>query len=185
MLPNIGNLIKCIFQIPLYLPHYCLCNKIIKEDTSNFNIYGAPEILRFFYLMSCDKYFHELFFFRIRKKLARKLLYQKHSTFIIPRDVEIGSNLILDHPFSTILNAKQIGDNFRCKNNITIGNKNDNDSLRPVIGNNVYVGANAVVIGDIIIGDNAIIGAGAVVTKDIPKNAVVVGNPAKIIKYQS
>ena len=91
----------------------------------------------------------------------------------------------MDHPFSTILNAKSIGDNFRCKNNITIGNTNDNDSLRPQIGNNVYIGANAVVIGNITIGDNVVIGAGAVVTKDLPPCAIVVGNPAKIIKHKS
>lgn len=95
MLSNIGNLVKCIFLIPLYLPHYSLCNKTINEDASNFKIYGVPECLRFFYLISCDDFFHELFFFRIRKKRMRKFLYQKHSTFIIPRDVEIGSNIIL------------------------------------------------------------------------------------------
>lgn len=184
MLSNIGNLVKCIFQIPLYLPHYCLCNKTINEYALNFKIYGVPEV----YISSTSSLVTNtftIFFSRIRKKLMRKFLYQKHSTFIIPRDVEIGFNIILDHPFSTILNEKQIGDNFRCKNNITIGNKNDNDRLRPVIGNNVYIGANAVIIGDITIGDNVVIGAGAVVTKDTPSNVVVVGNPAKIIKYQS
>ena len=45
------------------------------------------------------------------------------------------------------------------------------------------IATNAIVIGDVIIGDNAIIGAGAVVTKDVPENAIVVGNPQKIIKY--
>ena len=43
------------------------------------------------------------------------------------------------------------------------------------------ISAGAIVIGDIIIHDNAIIGAGAVVTKDVPANAIVAGNPAKII----
>lgn len=55
----------------------------------------------------------------------------------------------------------------------------------PIIGNNVIIGANCVIIGDVSIGDGAIIGAGSVVTKSVPQNAIVVGNPAKIIKYRS
>ncbi len=50
------------------------------------------------------------------------------------------------------------------------------------IGSNVWIGAHATILPGVTIGDNAIIGAGAVVTKDVPKNAVVAGVPAKIIK---
>jgi len=49
------------------------------------------------------------------------------------------------------------------------------------IGNNVFVGASAIVLPGVTIGDNVIIGAGSVVTKDIPSNSVAAGNPAKII----
>lgn len=45
------------------------------------------------------------------------------------------------------------------------------------------IGANATILPGLIIGENAMVGAGAVVTKDVPANAVVVGNPAKILKY--
>ena len=50
------------------------------------------------------------------------------------------------------------------------------------IGKNVWVGANAVVCAGVTIGDNAVVAAGAVVTKDIEKNTVVGGVPAKMIK---
>ena len=50
------------------------------------------------------------------------------------------------------------------------------------IGNNVWIGAGAIILPGITIGDNSIVGAGAVVTKDVPSTVVVVGNPAKIIK---
>lgn len=47
---------------------------------------------------------------------------------------------------------------------------------------NVYIAANATVIGPVIIGNNSIIGAGAVVTKDVPENTVFVGNPAHFLR---
>jgi serine O-acetyltransferase len=52
----------------------------------------------------------------------------------------------------------------------------------PKIGNHVYIGAGAVVLGPITIGDNVVIGANSVVVNNIPSNSLVVGAPAKIIK---
>lgn len=53
-----------------------------------------------------------------------------------------------------------------------------------IIGNDVWIGAGAVLKRDLIIGDGAVIAANAVVTKDVPPYAIVGGNPAKIIKYR-
>lgn len=52
------------------------------------------------------------------------------------------------------------------------------------IGKNVWIGGSAVILPGVTIGDNAVVGAGSVVTKDVPKNAVVAGNPAKLVKMQ-
>lgn len=53
------------------------------------------------------------------------------------------------------------------------------------IGNNVFIGAESIVLPGVNIGDNVVIGAGSVVTKDIPANSVAVGNPARVIRtYQ-
>ena len=86
------------------------------------------------------------------------------------------------HPFATVINAKSIGKNFQFRNGLTIGNKGNDNSKLPVIGDNVTVGANAVIIGDITIGNQVVIGAGSVVVKDVPPYSIVAGNPAKIIK---
>lgn len=52
------------------------------------------------------------------------------------------------------------------------------------IGNDVWVGANAIILKDVEIGDGAVVAAGSVVTRDVPPNAIVGGNPAKIIRHR-
>lgn len=90
----------------------------------------------------------------------------------------------------------KIGDNVQFSRNITVYTANhnfksdvlpyDNSYLtgRVVIGNNVWIGMNASILPNIKIGDNAIIGLGAIITKDVPENAIVVGNN-RIIGYRS
>ena len=58
------------------------------------------------------------------------------------------------------------------------------ESLHTSIGNDVFIGANVTVLDGVKIEDGAVIGAGAVVVKDVPPYAVVVGVPARIIKYR-
>ena len=57
-------------------------------------------------------------------------------------------------------------------------------SKKVIIGNDVWIGSHAIVLGGVKIGDGAVIGAGAVVTKDVPPYAVVGGVPAKVLKYR-
>ena len=94
------------------------------------------------------------------------------------------------HPIGIVINKDvKIGKNCLIRQNVTIGSNHHWDEERqrdvPHIGDNVMIGANAIVIGPINVGDNAIIGAGSVVVKDVPANATVVGNPARIIKINN
>lgn len=90
---------------------------------------------------------------------------------------------MIQHGFSTILNAESIGDNCQVWHGVTIG-KSHSGKLepRPIIGNNVKICCHATVLGGITIGDNVVIGANAVVTKSVPANCIVIGNPARILK---
>ena len=88
-----------------------------------------------------------------------------------------------------IVIAKDVvfGKNCTVYQNVTIGKKKTYlvENKNTNIGDNVIIFANASIIGNVNIGDNAIIGAGAVVLDDVPENAIVAGNPAKVIKYRN
>jgi len=104
----------------------------------------------------------------------------------LPRKLTVGKGLSLYHGHALVINqGVVIGDNCTLRNSTTIGHKKLADgsfSKCPRIGNNVDIGANVCIIGDIVIGDNVIIGAGSVVTKSIPSDCTVVGNPARILE---
>lgn len=86
-----------------------------------------------------------------------------------------------------------IGNNvgFGAGTSIISANHNHDDHAKHdkcdpiVIGNNVFVGTNSVILPGVKIGDNVVIGAGSVVCKDIPSNSIAVGNPCKVIKNKN
>jgi len=129
--------------------------------------------------------FRDVFYYRtcIYNRLFRFLFPITSELHIDVKDVA-GGGIVLHHAFSTYLNAEHIGYGCSFRNNTTLGNKLNKEGVlgRPYLKNNVFCGPNVVVIGDIVIGNNVVIGAGAVVTKSVPDNCVVVGNPAYIIK---
>ncbi|KTF19690.1 hypothetical protein ATS76_00735 [Pseudoalteromonas sp. 10-33] len=69
-------------------------------------------------------------------------------------------------------------------NNTLFKKRRDEDFLPVTVGNDCWIGANVLILGGIKIGNGVIIGAGSIVTRDIPDFAIVVGAPAKIIRYR-
>jgi len=100
--------------------------------------------------------------------------------------VKMGKGLRLSNGQGSIIESTTIlGNHCTLRHHTTIGHKILPDgtfSLSPRLGHNVDIGSNVTIIGNIIIGDNVIIGAGAVITKNVPSNAVMVGNPGRILK---
>ena len=76
------------------------------------------------------------------------------------------------------------GHNFR-KGTLIVNQGWNVDKRNIIIEDDVWIGANSVILPGITIEQGAVIGAGSVVTKDVPSYAIVAGNPAKIIKYRS
>lgn len=97
----------------------------------------------------------------------------------IPPSVEIGPGLYVPHPVGTVVMAKRLGARVSLISGITIGMRAT--PIFPLLGDDVFVGAGARILGDIVIGDGANIGANAVVLKDVPPGATAVGVPARIL----
>ena len=95
---------------------------------------------------------------------------------------EIGKGSLLAYGGIGVVIHKNavIGCNCVIESNVTIGGRNNNSNV-PVIGNNVFIGTGARILGDVHIGDNTIIGANAVVLNDVPARCSVAGVPAKIL----
>lgn len=151
--------------------------ELLKINKSN-NFYNIT------YLFLYKKEFRNLFYNRVKQEkyyLSKmiKILYPEEKTLFINTN-KIGKGLFIQHGFATIISAKEIGDNCWINQQVTIGFNGDGNN--PVIGNNVKITAGAKVIGKIKVDDNSVIGANAVVVKDVPKNVVMGGIPAKVIK---
>jgi len=92
---------------------------------------------------------------------------------------EIGPGLFISHGQGTVLSAERIGANLWVHQGVTIG-WDYQGARRPVIGDNVFIGAGAKILGAVTVGDGARIGANAVVVCDVPAGATAVGIPARI-----
>lgn len=101
----------------------------------------------------------------------------------IPPGTNIGSGFLIGHFGAIIVDAGcTIGKNCNISQCVTLGKASRGKNKgSPVLGDNVYLGPGAKVVGAVTIGNNVAIGANCVVTRDVPDNAVVVGVPGKVI----
>lgn len=175
----------CLFSW-VYIPHLLVGggNLFVRSDVermkSQVNI-TLPFILMLLYLLHNNRYFRSLFYYRIGPILSLLIGWWRPGDkyFMISNTSKIGKGVLIAHPYATIINAERIGDNFSCIHCTTLG---ETSKGRPVLGDNVSLGANVTIIGPVHVGNNVIVGAGSVVVKDVPDDCVIAGNPAKIIK---
>ncbi|AZI14756.1 sugar O-acetyltransferase [Avibacterium paragallinarum] len=108
--------------------------------------------------------------------------------------IEVGENFFANY-HCTMLDSGgiKIGDNVMFAPNVslyTVGHPLDPElrqqdweqALPIIIGNNVWIGGNTIILGGVTIGDNSVIGAGSLVNKNIPANSLAMGSPAKVIR---
>jgi serine O-acetyltransferase len=96
----------------------------------------------------------------------------------------IGRRFFIDHGCGVVIGETTvIGDDVTLYQGVTLGGTGKEKGKRhPTIGNNVIIGANAIVLGNITIGDSVRIGAASVVTRSLLPNVTVVGNPARVVE---
>ena len=183
------KIVVAYLLIWLYLPHvlvYLLRRDVhVHEDLKRFrdgDVIKGSLFTAFMFHIHHNSYSRSLFYHRCGPILGALIGWYRPGDkyFTISKTTKIGKGCFFEHPYATILNAESIGENFFCIQCTTLGNKNE---ARPTIGNNVTLGANIIIIGDVRVGNNVTIGAGSVVVKDIPDNCVAVGNPCKPIKF--
>jgi len=104
-------------------------------------------------------------------------------SYQVPASTKIGKGFLLWHVGRVIVHHSAVlGDNVNLSTGVVIGKSFRGErSGCPTIGNRVWIGANAVVVGKVTIGDNVLIAPCAYVNVDVPDNSIVLGNPARII----
>ena len=137
---------------------------------------------------------HAMIFYRISHRLLKMHMHflarwisqlgRFFTGIEIHPGAEIGASLFIDHGMGVVIGETTIiGDNVTLYQGVTLGGTGKEKGKRhPTLGNNIVVGAGAKVLGNITIGDNSYIGSNAVVIKDVPPNSTVVGVPGRITK---
>ena len=153
-----------------------------------------PAATSFFEVLLTYSGLHALVFYRMSKGLLKarvpfipRYISQLGKFFTgieIHPGAAIGNGFFIDHGMGVVIGETTIiGDNVTIYQGVTLGGTGKERGKRhPTIGNNVVMGTGAKVLGNIKIGDNSYIGANAVVIKDVPANSTVVGVPGRITK---
>ena len=118
-------------------------------------------------------------------RLVKRHLSHKYG-ISIPASTVIGPGFYIGHFGGIVVNeASTLGRNCNISQGVTLGQANRGERAgAPCIGDNVYIGPGAKVVGRVRVGSNVAIGANAVVSRDVPDNAVVGGIPAKVLSYE-
>ena len=141
---------------------------------------------RYTYLLRKCKFYHER---GSAKFWVYRLLIERYKYkygFGIPYSCSIGKGFFIGHFGQVFINPRvKIGDNVNIAPGITLGNVSRGDKIgAPQIGDRVWIGTKAIIVGNIKIENGALIGPGAYVNFDVPENAVVIGNPGKIVSFK-
>lgn len=115
-------------------------------------------------------------------KILNKILYKYYmdkNHIEISSSTKIGPGLYIGHPYCITINANTvIGKNCNIHKGVTIGQENRGKrNGTPVIGDSVWIGINATIVGNVTIGDDVLIAPNSYVNCDIPSHSVVIGNP--------
>ena len=113
--------------------------------------------------------------------------YKRKYNTDIPASTQIGFGCKIRHLGGIVINpGVVIGNNVDILNGVLLGQMDRGRKKgTPTIGNNVFIGTNAIVVGKINIGDDVVIAPGSYVNFDVPSHSIIIGNPGKIIAREN
>lgn len=166
---------------------------IKKVSNDLYRITGNHKNSSFIIQFFRKKHFRQLYYYRHYNESKSKLCKMGYrflfhmvairTTVELPLTARIGEGLLILHPCGITFNSKSVvGKNCTILKGATIGSTKDDlgNNLVPVIGNNVYIGVNSTIVGNIKIGNNVLIAANSFVNFDVPDDSIVIGNPGVI-----
>ncbi len=156
--------------------------QLYKQDLRRYGNYSVDsdlrKFLKFFRICQVEENKTRLFFARLTfRNIKRKMKID------IFGKTKVGEGLYIGHPYGISINSSAIiGKNCNLSKGVTIGQENRGFRKgAPILGNYVWVGVNATIVGKITIGDDVLIAPNAFVNCDVPSHSIVIGNPCKII----
>lgn len=141
-------------------------------------LYNSSRAFQAVCLYRLSNFFYQKGYKKIAIMIKNKSI--KNNGCEIGESTKIGRGLRISNPVGIVISGGAIiGENLTLQSGVVIGTNRDDKDQYPIIGNNVYIGAGAKVLGNITIGNNVIIGANSVVLKSVNDNAIIVGVPGK------
>lgn len=150
---------------------------IIKQDAIRYGKYKMPKFQYFYRKVQSAK-----------NPLSRSLynvffkLFKNRNMVELPKETKIGPGLYIGHPYAITINREAVlGKNINISKGATIGQENRGDRKgSPVIGDDVWIGVNATIVGKIKIGNDVMIAPNTFVNIDVPSHSIAIGNPCRI-----
>lgn len=162
---------------------------MIKNDLYRYRIFKTRKALLYYYTNIGVKFIINFRMYQKAKYMKPLYLFnlfhlKNKYGLEISRKATIGEGLFLVHPFNITINEHSIlGKNINIHKGVTIGQENrGNRKGSPIIGNEVWIGVNVTIVGNIRIGNNVLIAPNSFVNIDVPDDSIVFGNPC-VVKH--
>lgn len=168
----------------------------LKVDFSRYKK-GKPTLIKILILSISKAGFRAIFLHRISHSLWKRKMYKLSGLTLrimhhachcyISHSANIGEGFLISHVGGIVIGGGTIiGTNCDIRQNVSFGGnfnkKREDGTSKPILGNNISIGAGACILGPVNVGNNVIIGANSVVNRDVPENVIVSGIPAKVIR---
>jgi serine O-acetyltransferase len=188
MIFQIIGILAVLFIVKVILISIFFSGEIRSAQSKDPAAKSAFEIILLYQGLHAVIHHRIAYFLYTRRLFLIARLLSQFSRFMTGIEIHpgarIGKGFFIDHGMGVVIGETTIiGDDVLLYQGVTLGGTGVVTGKRhPTIGSNVVVGAGAKILGNIIIGDNSYVGANAVVIKDVPPNSTVVGIPGRITK---